>query len=61
MHRLIALWLIAEFLSAPLALAEDLTSNNFIIRNPVVNNSGGGWGTSDNFQSFDILGQPAIK
>ncbi len=60
MHRLITILLIVEFLGSPLALAEDLASNNFIIRNPTVDNSGGGWSTSDNFQSFDILGQPVI-
>lgn len=61
MSRFFALLLMAEFIFAPfLVSAEDLTSNNFIIRNPTVDNSGGGWSTSDNFQSFDILGQPVI-
>ncbi len=44
----------------PLAFAEDLTSSNFILRNPTVDNSGGGWSDATSFQSFDILGAPVI-
>ena len=57
MYRIFAFALAVEFLFAPLVLAEDLKSANFIIRNPTVDNSGG-WNSSASFQSLNTLGQP---
>lgn len=60
MQKFFAAFLVAEFFLMPFfAFAEDLTSSNFIIRNPIID-SGGGWSASNNFQSADFLGQPVI-
>lgn len=41
-------------------LAEDYTSPSFIVRDPVMAPSGGGYGVSSSFQYFSSLGQIAI-
>ncbi len=60
MKKLFFIFLVSELIFAPIALAEDFTSNSFIIRNPVIS-ADGGWNSSDNFQSFDLSGQPVIE
>jgi len=51
--------LLGTILIFPLVFAEDLTSSNFILRNPTIN-FGGGWATSTNFETFSALGQTGI-
>lgn len=43
-------------LIAPYAYAVDYTSDNFILRDPVISD-GGGRSTSDNFEHFSVIGQ----
>ncbi len=59
MERFFIIVLVFVLFFSPTAFAEDLSSNSFIIRNPVIS-SDGGWSSSDNFQSFDLSGQPVI-
>jgi hypothetical protein len=53
---LFLLSLTLNFILFKIIKAEDLSSNNFIIRGPNFS-SGGGWSNSDNFKSFVVFGQ----